>query len=413
MGPERAGSPPAASPSGPARLVGLDRAPLAMVSEDDQLHVIGPDGRAPRPVTFSAAAGRLWGSAERGGSTWPVWSPDRRWLGCFQVADGGDPTATQVAATEVDGAEERVLLRLDDCLPVHLQWSPDGEQIAVLVQAGEQLQLWVCALSGVPARLIEEGAPLFFSWAEGGGRLLVHAGGAGGVGRVAVRSTTGTGEDEPLTSHAGLFTTPHAAGGSLFWSEADGAGGALVTRATSGGSPRVLLKSRKVLGFLPDPTGRRLALSRAREDGRIYDGLELMMVDSGAHRLLATGPLVAFCWTPDGGALLLCRPLAPLGALRWSLLRAGDPPEAERVIGALRPTRDQLFQLRFFEQFMRSHPPISPDGAALTWAGFPVDPAARPSGRPEVYLADLRGDGGVQALAAGSYAVFPQAVGST
>ncbi len=412
MGPERGGLRAPAGAPGRGGVVGLERAPLAVVGEDDQLHVIGPEGRAARPVTFSGAAGRLWGSAPRGGSTWPVWSPDRRWLGCFQVAEGGDPSATQVAATEVDGAEERVLLRLDDCLPVHLQWSPDGDQVAVLVQAGEVLQLWVCALSGAPARLIEEGAPLFFSWVEGGGRLLVHAGGAGGVGRVAVRATTGTGEDEPLTSRAGLFTTPHAAGGTLFWSEADGQGAALVCRDTAGGSPRVLLKSRRVLGFLPDPSGRRLALSRAREDGRIYDGLELMMVETGAHRVLATGPLVAFCWAPDGGALLLCRPLAPLGALRWSLLRAGDPPEAERPISALRPTRDQLFQLRFFEQFMRSHPPISPDGAVLTWAGFPVDPSARPSGAPAVFLADLRGEGGVQALAAGSYAVFPQAVGS-
>ena len=41
-----------------------------------------------------------------------------------------------------------MLLRLPDALPVHLQWSPDGAQLAVLVQAGELLQLWVCALAG-------------------------------------------------------------------------------------------------------------------------------------------------------------------------------------------------------------------------------------------------------------------------
>ena len=385
--------------------------PLAVVGDDHQLHVVGPAPQGARPVTFSGASGRLWGAAVRDGSTWPVWSPDRSWLGCFQAPAGADPNSTQVAASQVDGPEERLLLQLPETLPVHMQFSPDGARLAVLVQAGEVLQLWVCSLAGGAPRLIEEGAPLFFSWLPDGLRLVVHAGGAGGVGRVSVRTATGRGEDEPLTEAAGLFTTPHVAAGRLVWSQATADGAALACRSLEGGATRFLVHSRRVLGFLPDPTGRWLAMSRARSDGRVYDGLELLHIESGVHRVLATGAVTAFCWSPDAQAVLLCRPLPARGALRWSVLPAGAPPEAERVLAAFRPTRDQLFQLRFFEQFMPTHPPVSPDGAVLVWAGAAVDALGCAEGAHRIWSAPVQGVGAVRGLSGGSYAVFPQARG--
>lgn len=387
-------------------------APLAYVGEDDQLHVVGPGAAATRPVTFPVAAGRLWGGGAPGASTWPVWSPDQRWLACFQSEGPAGETPTQVAVSAVDGVEERVLLRLDRTLPVHLQWSPDGQHLALLVQFEDLLQLWTCPLAGGAPRLIDEGAPLFFGWRGGGAQLFVHAGSpAGGPGRLSLRAVGTTGEDDPLDDLPGAFTSPHAAGPYLFYARASAGGSELVAREGARGPARVLLESDRLLAFLPDADGGRIAVSAGLPGTVHFDGLHVIDARTGAQTRVATGPLLAFTWRPTGG-LVLCRPAGGRGGLRWSRLDLSDDgrPPVERRLALMRPTRDQLFQLRFFEQFMLSHPPISPDGAQLAWASYPTDPTDPRAGEPSVYVAALEeADAPARALGAGSYAVFPRA----
>ena len=307
-------------------------APLAYVGDDEQLHVVGPGLDAARPVTFPVAAGRLWGGGAQGASTWPVWSPDRRWLACFQSEGPAGETPTQVAVSAVDGVEERVLLRLEGTLPVHLQWSPDGQHLALLVQHEDVLQLWTCPLGGGAGRLIDEGAPLFFGWIGGGARLFVHSGGAtGGPGRLSLRAVGGTGEDDPLDDLPGAFTSPHAAGRWLFYARSSPGGSELVAREGARGDARALMESDRLLAFLPDPTGEQVAVSAGAAAGDLYDGLQVIEVATGRTRRVATGALVAFTWRPNGG-LVLCRPGGGRGGLRWSTLQLGHG-EAVQALG--------------------------------------------------------------------------------
>ncbi len=395
----------------PTRPIGL-AAPLAYVGDDEQLHVVGPGAATTRPVTFPVAAGRLWGGGAPGASTWPVWSPDQRWLACFQSEGPAGETPTQVAVSAVDGVEERVLLRLERTLPVHLQWSPDGQHLALLVQFEDVLQLWTCPLAGGRPRLIDEGAPLFFGWRGGGAQLFVHTGSpTGGPGRLGLRAVGPTGEDDPMDDVPGSFTSPHAAGRWLFYARSSAGGSELVAREGPRGEARVLMESEGLLAFLPDATGSQVAVSAGAASGERFDGLHVIDVMTGQARKVASGPLVAFTWRPTGG-LVLCRPAGGRGGLRWTRLDLGegDAFPVERRLALMRPTRDQLFQLRFFEQFMLSHPPISPDGAQLVWASYPTDPTDPRAGEPTVYVAALEeGGSAAQALGAGSYAVFPRA----
>ena len=65
---------------------------LSVVGHDNQLHVVRADGTGRSQVTWPKqldASARWGGVSAEDMASWPCWSPDGRWLACFQVgADG-------------------------------------------------------------------------------------------------------------------------------------------------------------------------------------------------------------------------------------------------------------------------------------------------------------------------------------
>ena len=80
---------------------------VAYIGANRQVHVLRPDGRERRPITYSKYPSPLqsWGGSEGQDScSWPCWSPNGVWLACFQdhqLDEGGGPFTVNVV--EVDG----------------------------------------------------------------------------------------------------------------------------------------------------------------------------------------------------------------------------------------------------------------------------------------------------------------------
>ena len=60
-------------------------------------------------------------------------------------------------------------------------------------------------------------------------------------------------------------------------------------------------------------------------------------------------------WTPDGSKLLLSAVNGPQRWLEWQFW----DEEGQHIINQFLPTREQIFFLHFFEQFVHSHPIVS------------------------------------------------------
>lgn len=386
---------------------------LSVVGHDNQLHVVRADGTGRSQVTWPKqldASARWGGVSAEDMASWPCWSPDGRWLACFQV--GADGMGAGVAIVEAEGVEERLLHEFTDRLPIHLQWSPDGQLIAVLLQHAEALELWLCSVADGGARLVAEGSPLFFSWTPDAQSLLLHVGdGDGEASRVELRDAVGDGDDLVYRVPPGSFCTPMVAG--------SGPDPRVVYVVHSGNQSQVVscnLQGKGLLGLalLPglaalvcDPSGQHVAVSSAGSaDGTPYDGISVVSVWGGEVRRLVNTPVLAFQWTPDGKRIVWCQWGPKRNRLCW-YMRAIDGSEGPRRLVDFWPTRSQLFQLHFFEQFARSHPLVSADSKWLVWSGYNDAPKGEDGGGAEVRVLRLdEPDPQPIALGPGSYAVF-------
>ena len=96
----------------------MSEARVAFVGGDRQIWTLAADGTNPKQITFGEGPGAQtpWGVMEsRDHSAWPCWSPDGRWLSCFQTRVGsrGDGTVW-LSVMEADGVEEQRLTSIED-----------------------------------------------------------------------------------------------------------------------------------------------------------------------------------------------------------------------------------------------------------------------------------------------------------
>jgi Tol biopolymer transport system component len=384
---------------------------IAFVGADRQVHVVNARGRAHRQVTFSSGPGALtpWGvPVSRDHSSWPCWSPDGRWLACFQshtAPEGGGPAWLTVL--EVDGVEERRLAQLSDGLPIYIQWNAQARSVAALIQVEDQLELSVCEIGEIGGqRLVEQGVPLFFSWLPDGRRLLVHTGERGGNKRLVGRSADGDGHDAIFADIPGSFCTPVVLDQQVVYVTPRGQGEDLCIGDLDGQRQRVLAEVDGLVAVIPSPDGTALAYSTAKR-GReaIYDGIRMIRTDGTGDDPLYEGPSKAFLWSPNGKQIVVAAPGRRQPGLDW---RSIDVETGEsRHVCTFWPSQDQMFYLHFFEQFSQSHPLISPDGSLLVFSGHPAPVDTGEDVRSRIYVVSLEDeDAKPKSIALGDFAVF-------
>lgn len=318
--------------------------------------------------------------------------------------------ATCVAVVEVDGVREHRLPPLPERLPIHCQWSPDGQRIAVLVQFEELLELWVAEVGeqAGPLRLVADGSPLFFGWAVGGERLVLHIGDSGvGTARLEVRDVVGDADDVVFRIPPSNFCVPFTVGANaservLYVIQRDQSS-QLVSADLEGEDVLGLGVINGLVALVPSDGRDCVAYAAAPDaDGSPYMGVECVGTDGfGSPTSWIDGPVLAFFWRPKHQRPLWVKHERDRRHVRWFMERAeGGPVEVGRCL----PTRDTFFHLHFFEQFVRSHPLASNDGRWIVWASHDAEVDER---GPTVFLTDLDADApSARPVCPGSYAVF-------
>jgi len=398
--------------------LGSDRQPLrfAYVGANAQVHVraVGQDGPGPSQQvswTTSLSAMTGWGGGPGGvEATWPCWAPGQARVACFVASSAETGTGTQIALSEVDGVHEHRLPVLDGRMAIHLQWSPDARKVAVLVQHDELLEVWVSDATDPSAqpRLVAEGSPLFFAWWGDGRGLVLHVGdGSDGPARLELRDVDGDGDDVVFRIPPGSFcaplTVPSPTGERVVYVIPRADGSQLVSADLEGEDVLGLVILPGLVAAVAEPGGDRIACAGAPDaDGSPYEGVWVVPADGRAPpRQVVTGPLTAFFWRPGHDAIIYACWDTGRRQLHWRMAAFGEEPVD---IAVFRPTRDTYFHLHFFEQFVASHPLVSPCGRWLVWAGH-VEDEDEPD--PFVHLADLSvSPPAVQRVERGSYAVF-------
>ncbi len=119
-------------------------------------------------------------------------------------------------------------------------------------------------------------------------------------------------------------------------------------------------------GWSPD--GESFALTREPQGkSRFYKGLWQVFFD-GTERQLVDDLVLAFFWSPTGKEIAyVTTSEAAEGSVRWGL--ANVETGGAHYLSDFRPTEEQLNVFMFFDQYVQSHNPWSPDGSALIYSG--------------------------------------------
>jgi Tol biopolymer transport system component len=368
---------------------------LACVGGDRQIWVMGMEAQSPRQVTFGEGPGARnpWGVLQsRDHSSLPCWSPDGRWVSCFQTQMTGSESGQMwLSIVEVDGVEEQRLVVVEEGYPIYAQWSPDSQRVAILTQEQEHLSLGVCTLGEMGEyRLMEAGIPLFFSWTTDSGRLLIHSGSEGDT-RLVVRDVLGGTPDEVFVKQPGNFCTPLVMRKQAVFVGRDEGHGVICVSDWSGSGVQGIAAIEGLVAMVGSPDGRSLAFTSAPPGGREpYQGLWVADMETGELNHICDEKVVAYFWLPDSSGLIFAGRGRGPAEFQWNAIeRTGGPV---RPLVRFFPSLDQKFYLHFFEQFAVSHSLVSADGKRLVFSSHPDPRGGGSDSSPHICSVDLEAE---------------------
>jgi TolB protein len=363
---------------------------LAVTDGDGRLLTMNPDGG---DVTDYPLPGVQF--------AFPAWSPDGTRIAI--TGEGEDGVRLYVfRSADGDQTQPAVIYDELDRPPFYLYWSPDGRQIAFLTSEPGGIALRVVPADGsAEARVVREGAPLYWDWL-GNDHLVAHIGFVGEGSFLGELDLQGT-STETVPLEPGYFRSPavsrNGSHRAYVTAGQDTAGTVTIESVDRGSRQTTPVFGVAAVSF--DPTGNTLAYVAAERPISNAPGIPLgplrtLDPASGATRTLLDGAVVAFFWSPDGrtiAALTIAPPDdevvgvpgAGLASARGSS-PGGDaeaPPPAQGVpltlafvdvgSGSVRSSRAAIVTSRYvnnilpyYDQYALSHRIWAPDSSAIT-----------------------------------------------
>ncbi|MDJ0496503.1 MAG: hypothetical protein QNJ89_01640 [Acidimicrobiia bacterium] len=329
---------------------------LAIV-DNGNVVVIDADGGNRIDVTANPSSG-----PETAFYFQPTWSPDGTLLA---FSEASPATRLYIAAPD-DGTTSSVEL---NTLPFYLSWS-DSNTLASLRNGANGLRLETATQDSLEdgVTLIDEGAPLYFSWEPSGERLATH------IGSDRLELNDG-GTRQPLGPTPGDFQAPHWSDAGIVGVVQDGRDQKL-TITTVDGDSTPIARTVGSTYLVPTRDGSRIAaqvvsgepngLSVMYQQTPVLPSNQLVVADSdGGISVVTESPVLAFFWSPAGERLLLLD-VANSGEARWQVWSEDTLEEIVRFEPDPSFVRDFL---PFFDQYAQSISLWSPDGTAFAFPG--------------------------------------------
>lgn len=280
------------SPVTSTSLVAGEPGRLAIIDDSGSVVVISPDGTARQPVAEASSENPAIYSQ-------PVWSPDGTSLAWGQQTGSGFGVGIGQP-----GSDTILTLSMPN-MPFYTYWSPDNRHLGVLHNGTSGVQFQIADLELQTTSVLDEDAPLYFSWNPSGDTVVTHA----GPERVETIGVDGARETLEPTSPAylapqwtdlGVF---HVLDERLVVEDLDGR--REVIADVSGFTPFVANRQGTKVA-LHSTTGEGPATA-ATEEMPVPPANTVVVVDTATSSMdvVTEGPMLGFFWSPNGDRLLV------------------------------------------------------------------------------------------------------------
>lgn len=396
----------APSPTPEPRRLSMPAPPgrIAFVSPDNQIYTVAPDGSSltrVSPVRRDPSP-----DVPVPSYTWPVWSPDSKNLLYSAILPTGGPNRVRFVLmnTQADGSTANYPTTIFESPPAsalvgagtphYALWSPNGEQIAMIVGIGPGLSVVVAdPAQGGGGREMVPGAPVYIAWSPDSARLLIHL-----QDQLLRFDFPFFGPPVPLKGGVLAYLTPSFApddARSAFLVQS-GSERSLNVLDADGAEMIAITDIPAAAAFRWSPDGESLAVLKSSDRSpSLYDELSIVAANGSSERFIASGGFVALQWSPDGSKILLASLQTSDGpSLRWSIVdvESGDISR----LADFAPTVELAFVHNYFDQFAASHRFWSPDSRWVVLTGALLDPgpaeADADRGQETIWIVDTNGE---------------------
>ncbi len=338
---------------------------IAYINESMKAFLTNDSGKSPVPLNGPGDT-----------QTWPTWSPNGRYVAYSAFSSGmnGHGRIGVYLHDLSSGETERIFANepgsdgIARGTPHYVLWSPNGKMVSLIARSkAEGLSALAYRIGEQgPPKLVHDGFPLFSSWSRNSRFLLFHAGAEHYLVDFEGESTP-----RRMPGDSRLYMTPSwsprgAVMGLL--SEGKEYRSSLMIVDVENLSAQTLVEFNGNGAFVWSPDGESVGLTREPQgESRFYNGIWHVTLD-GTEQKIVHDMVLAFFWSPNGREIAyVTTSEGAEGSVRWGLVdvESGDA----RYLSDFRPTEEQLNVFMFFDQYVQSHNPWSPDGSALIYSG--------------------------------------------
>lgn len=400
---------------------------IAYVDSSGIVYTIDPDGTGRQQMTGSSyvqsgSIGTLMAQGISQGSfhSWPTWSPDGTKLAVSRISLPGNQEAViDIQIIDVISGRSTTIENPDvtamvaDNSPHYLYWAPDSRHLSFLASTRLGLTLYVVDTDETHDRsikVLEVGAPLFYSWGSVDLSLLVH------LGKTVKLYDRVTSDSPP--SDLGLstnFRTPAFSKDGLRIAYIEEKVNDRVLRLSHSDRPMDDTDFGDIgasSAFSWSPKSDMIALADQDNDQTsVFNRLRIISPNGTVDQVVCEEPFMAYYWSPNARYISWVSLDSENREFEWKVKDITSPELSEPVVlFKFQPSADTLTALSFFDQYSYSHSMWSPDSTQLVVTGTENIPFERRNGHTptgsRVYVLTVDGSDSPKEIGEGTVAFW-------
>lgn len=346
---------------------------LAYIGADGNVYVTTADRKHTGQVTGDATT-----RPEGNGRSYHrlAWSPDGK-LAFAAVERKANQVSSQIYVTDTPAEPARSVGQSAEHFVIYLHWSPDGRQLAYLIEEDEGIALRLAALAPgeVHNYRLGLGRPHYFAWSSDSQSILAHTGGSrrNNPDALLTLHDLALGSSTLLPAVPGLFLAPDGSPQADSWlitTAEDDRDSLRISDGTKAGQ-EIAAATPNFTASAWSPDGSKIGwVVRKQEEAPFFGPIHLFDTASGRSERLtdANFGIRAFFWSPDGRRLayLTWLDLPEGSAAQWRVVDLAS--RQDRGFAVFQPGPAMQFMLNSFNQYAQGDRLWSPDGRYLVYA---------------------------------------------